>query len=173
MSLSFLYVCSSCHPPPHVKICWTTLCLSVPPRLSFPPAFPKALYYPFFQGESLGSPKCLYEPCSALMFWEWVHVQLDSPLLLSFSLFLSPLFPSKLCSLYRIFVYHPHSCQPLFSLRVSITLRLDIIYSASVCGLSKMQISSSGRICVGSACLLPYVSTHVEYILQADSKLTC
>lgn len=94
------------------------------PLLAPFPSFPKALLNSLFSGQVRGgSPQGHCEPCSALPLWEWVHVQLESPSVLSFCVSFASL-AYLMCSLilYRIFVFHPYSCQPLFSLRESLAL---------------------------------------------------
>lgn len=102
-----------------------------------PPAFPQGpLFLPFFfLGESGGVPLgslCALLSIATLGMGPCPAGIPIAPLFLALSLSL----PSLTCSfiLYRIFVYHPYSCQPLFSLRESITLDFWLVCQ-SYCGL--------------------------------------
>lgn len=121
--------CCSCLPPPCVRVCWTTSGLSVlpPAWLPFPPASPRPSLPPFFLGESgggggpVGVFVSLAQHCHSGngSMSSWNHHRSFLSLPASFSYL-----ASLTCSLilYGIFVCHPYSCQPLFSLRESITL---------------------------------------------------
>lgn len=123
-------VCCSCLPPPCVRVCWTTSCLSVlPPRLAPFPS--RALFTsPFFSGWVRGGPLRLFVSLAQHCHSGYASMSSWNHHCISFSSL-----PSITCSLilYRIFVCHPYSCQPLFSLIESITLDCRLICQSS-CG---------------------------------------
>lgn len=149
-----------------------------PSWLHFPPAFPKAILNSHFFWASPGvgwggSPWGHCEPWSALPLWEWVHVQLESPSLLSFSVSFASL-AYLMCGLilYRIFVCHPYSCQPFFSLRESLALDCLLEYQSHplkhVSFFLNCQMSGFLQVSLFPITVLPlYIGEHIpERVLK-------
>lgn len=124
------------------------MCLSV-----LPPSLLTSLFF-FFQG---GPPRVfvsLAQHCHSGTgsMSSWNHPRSSRSV---FFFFFSFSLPSLTCSLilYRIFVCHPYSCQPLFSPRESITLDCQLVCQSS-CGLSFHSFLSRG-LSSSMTCHLP------------------
>lgn len=139
MPPSSLHPVSGCVGLPRAYQCFPPAWLPFPPGPSLPP-----LFSGWIRGGPLRLFVSLAQHCHSGngSMSSWNHH------CLSFSSF-----PSITCSLilYRIFVCHPYSCQPLFSLRESITLDCRLVCQSS-CGLFLKNSFMRGRLLFSMTC---------------------